>query len=273
MSSAKPGRSYIHGTTRRERERLDDLNSLTNQSFLNYLALRGSEAVCDFGCGAGTLERELARRYPRIRVVGVERSPEFAATARGRVATESSISIVTADVMDACLGDGEFDVTFCRYLLEHVSAPEAVAREMVRVTKPGGRIVVQENDLRHVIYHPEVFGHGEVLEAFCKLQMSMGGDPFIGRKLFSLFDLEEVEHIDVDMSPEIHSARQPERYRAWLSNAIRIFAGAADEMVERGLIEREQVDAVLGLMAARLEEPRGIALFHWDRVTAYKRAM
>jgi hypothetical protein len=45
---------------------------------------------------------------------------------------------------------------------------------MVRVTRPGGRIVVQENDLANVIYYPDFPGNGELLARFCELQVQLG---------------------------------------------------------------------------------------------------
>jgi len=266
----KPVAAYIHGTAESERQRLDDLNGLTNRSFIDYLALSGTEVMCDFGCGPATLEVEILDRYPGARLVGIEGSAAYAGAARERLADRPSASIVNADVLANGLPDETFDLTFCRYVLEHVADPQAMVREMLRVTKPGGRIVAQENDLANVVYDPEFPGHAAVMRAFCDLQISDGGDPFVGRKLFVLFDQPGVDRVEVAMSPEIHTARQPERYRAWMSNSIRILTGAAEQMVAKGFISRAEVDAVVQHMRRRVEEPRGVALFRWDRVTAYK---
>jgi SAM-dependent methyltransferase len=262
---------YIHGTAISERSRLDDLNALTNRSFIDYLNLSAAAKVADLGCGPGTLEAEIGARYPGVHLIGIERSESFCATARQRTAHLSGVEIRQGDATATGIPEDTFDVTFCRYLLEHVAFASDTAREMVRITKPGGRIIAQENDLLYVVYYPDIPGHAEVIDQFCALQLQLGGDPFIGRKLFSLFDQQEVESVDLDISAEIYTARCPAAFRAWLSNSLRILQGARPALLARGLLGENTIDAVLATMQARIERPEGVALFHWDRVTAWKK--
>jgi SAM-dependent methyltransferase len=266
-----PSAAYIHGTAISERSRLDDLNALTNRSFIDYLNLSAATIVADLGCGPGTLEAEIGARYPGVCLTGIERSESYCATARERTAHLPGVEIRRGDVATTGLPDDTFDVTFCRYLLEHVASAADVVREMVRITRPGGRIVAQENDLLYVVYYPEIPGHAEVMDRFCELQAQLGGDPFIGRKLFSLFDRQDVESVDLDISAENYTARCPAAFRAWFSNSMRILQGARPALIERRLLAERTIDAVLATMQARIERPEGVALFHWNRVTAWKK--
>jgi SAM-dependent methyltransferase len=50
--------------------------------------------------------------------------------------------------------DGAFDRSFCRWVLLHTEAPDRVVREMLRVTRPGGRIMCVEADWETVTVHP-----------------------------------------------------------------------------------------------------------------------
>jgi SAM-dependent methyltransferase len=266
-----PSTAYIHGTAVSERARLDDLNRLTNRSFVDYLNLPSDAVVADLGCGPGTLEVEIATRYSGVRLTGIERSDSYCATACQRTAHLPNVDIRQGDASATGLPDNTFDVTFCRYLLEHVASASDVAREMVRITKPGGRIIAQENDLLYVVYYPEIPGHDEVMKQFCWLQVQLGGDPFVGRRLFSLFDRDGVERIDLDISVENYTALEPAAFRAWLSNSLRILQGARPALLDRGLLDRNTLDAPLAAMQARIDRPEGVALFHWDRATAVKK--
>lgn len=268
---ARPSATYIHGTANGERSRLDDLNALTNRSFIGYLHLPSEGVVADLGCGPGTLAAEIGTRHPGIRLTGIERSESYCATARQRTAHLANVEIRQGDAATTGLPDGMFDVTFCRYLLEHVGSASDVAREMVRITKPGGRIVAQENDLAYVVYEPEIPGQAELMNQFCKLQLQLGGDPFVGRRLFSLFDQEDVERLDLGIAPENYTAREPNSFRAWISNSLRILEGARPALIERGLLDASAIDTALAAMQARIDRPEGVALFHWDRVTAVKK--
>ena len=88
-----------------------------------------------------------------------------------------------------------------------------------------------------------------------------------------LFDLQDVESVDLDISAEIYTAQHPAAFRAWLRTYVAAhFAGSAARLLlARGLLGEKTIDAVLATMQARIERPEGVALFHWDRVTAWKK--
>jgi SAM-dependent methyltransferase len=267
---SSPSGVYIHGTASSERSRLDDLNAMTNRSFIDYLNLPATGLVANLGCGPGTLETEIGTRSSGVRLLGIERSEAYCEIARQRTAHLGNVEIRQGDALATGLPDNTFDVTFCRYLLEHVASAAEVAREMVRITKPGGRIVAQENDLLYVVYEPEISGHDEVMRQFCALQIQLGGDPFMGRRLFSIFDRPEIARVEIGISAENFTAREPESFRAWLSNSLRILQGARPALLERGLLDAGTIDSALAAMHARIDKPQGMSLFHWDRVTAWK---
>lgn len=272
LASATPGAEYVHGTTEEEQIRLAGLNAITNNSFIDYLAIKGSESVCDVGCGLGKLSAEIARRFDSIRVDGLERSPEYLAAAHAATSSLPNCAILQGDAHALPYSDGQFDITFCRYLLEHVAAPHDVAREMIRVTKPGGRIVAQENDLHYVVYWPEIPGHDELMQGFCRLQQLLGGDPFIGRKLYAFFDTPDAASVELSISPEIYTARASDAFRAWLGNSMGIFQASRQALLDRGLVSATSFDTVLAAMRHRMVHPVGVAHFHWNRVTAVKQA-
>ena len=57
---------------------------------LARVPLEAPGTVVDLGCGAGTVTRILAERWPAARLVGVDRSPEMLAEARQSVGAEVS---------------------------------------------------------------------------------------------------------------------------------------------------------------------------------------
>jgi phosphatidylethanolamine/phosphatidyl-N-methylethanolamine N-methyltransferase len=111
--------------------------------------------VLEVGIGTG-LNLPL---YPRdISLVGIDLSEGMLRKAQDKV-QELRMSSVTLKVMDASaldFGDGEFDATLATYVISAVPDPVAVLREMRRVTKPGGTIVIlnhfrsQNPVMRHI---------------------------------------------------------------------------------------------------------------------------
>jgi ubiquinone/menaquinone biosynthesis C-methylase UbiE len=113
---------------------------------LNLADLEPGDLVLDVGCGTGTLLLAAAERVgPSGAVHGVEPSPEMAARARDKAEARG----VPLDVVEGSAGSlpyppGSFDVVFCTLVLHHLpeSIREVAIREMRRVLRPGGRVVI-----------------------------------------------------------------------------------------------------------------------------------
>jgi SAM-dependent methyltransferase len=261
--------AYVHGTQPKEQERLAGLNDITNRSFIAYLGDCAGLEMCDFGCGLGKLMLDIARQYPTARLTGLDISEAQLAVARQNTAELSNLTLLQADGCSTGLPDSCFDLTYGRYLLEHVQDPIGVAREMLRVTKPGGRVIVQENDLHNALFYPEIAGYPELKEAFCRLQILMGGDPYIGRKLFSILKQAGSKSVRLGYEPEFYT-EDDAGYRGWVQNSLEILVGAKDRLIEKSLVSEKQFEAVRHRMQERIDRPEGVALFHWNRATAVK---
>ena len=144
--------TYIHGTSPEEQRRLSLMNDvLLNPSSLREMNLRGDERIIDFGSGLGQFTRAMARAVPRGRVVGIERDPQQLAGARklaGEDDGAKSVEFRPGDVINLDLGNdwGSFDVAHARFVLEHVREPLAVVKNMVRAVRPGGRVILADDD-------------------------------------------------------------------------------------------------------------------------------
>jgi SAM-dependent methyltransferase len=103
-------------------------------------AVRGL-AVLDMGCGPGLYAQELVARGAR-RVVGVDGSTEMVRLASQGV--DGPVSFHGQDLQAPLVwaGDGEFDVAVMALVIHHLDDRVAVLREVARVLRPGGRLVV-----------------------------------------------------------------------------------------------------------------------------------
>jgi len=98
--------------------------------------------VLDLGCGTGMLLDELARRSAFV--VGIDSSPEMLELARKR---RGSAALVLADADHLPFTDRSFDAVVSVTLLQNMPNPAATVREVARVTKPGGIVIM--TTLRH----------------------------------------------------------------------------------------------------------------------------
>ena len=148
--------------------------------------------VLDVGSGTGVVTEELAART-QGQVVGVDLNPGMVAYAQKR---GGRVEYRLGDAHDLPFPNGWFDVVACHFVLLWCREPVRVAQEMVRVTRPGGAVLIcAEPDYGGRIDHPELpLGHwqSEVLR-------QEGADPRIGRKLRGLFTLPAVRQVEVGL--------------------------------------------------------------------------
>ena len=110
----------------------------------------GECRVLDFGCGPGQIPIMLAKRWPLMRILGVDAGPNMIEQAR-RYTAAAGVS-VEYEVQrlgpqgDSRLpyADGEFDIVLCNSVLHHLDDPLATLDELARVAKREGAVLVRD---------------------------------------------------------------------------------------------------------------------------------
>lgn len=130
------------------------------EAAIELLAVTPGDHILEVGIGTG-LNLPL---YPaHCRITGIDLSEEMLRKAHEKV-SELTLTNVILKAMDATVmdfGDGEFDSALATYTISAVPDPVAVLREMRRVVKPGGHIVL----LNHFKSERPVVGRLEDLVA------------------------------------------------------------------------------------------------------------
>ncbi len=100
------------------------------------------QSVIDIGTGTGALLPHLGRAVKDV--LAVDNSPAMLARARELCQREglTRVRFQLADIQVLPLADDTFDAAYCSMALHHVARPERAIREMARVVKPGGKVVV-----------------------------------------------------------------------------------------------------------------------------------
>jgi SAM-dependent methyltransferase len=151
-----------------------------NQLYRRVNLLRAERAL-DVGCGTGVITEEMAARC-KGQIIGVDVDAMMVECAQVK-GDRAEYRVGDAHQLD--FPDSHFDVVACHFLLMWVSDPLLAVREMARVTRPDGSVLVcAEPDYGGRIDYPEELPLARWQAEALRRE---GADPFIGRKLPALF--------------------------------------------------------------------------------------
>jgi ubiquinone/menaquinone biosynthesis C-methylase UbiE len=147
---------------------------------LDQLAPTAGETAVDVGSGTG--EDVVALHELGARAIGVEPSPGLRAEAVRRAAG-AAVEYVDGHAETLPFEDESIDVLRSERVLQHVDDPAAVVKEMARVLRPGGRIVLIDTDWGTAIIHP---ADPDVLQRMVGYFLRESANPYSGRQLRGL---------------------------------------------------------------------------------------
>ena len=245
---------YIHGTEPSEQERLAGLNRMTNAAF-----------ILEVGSGLGLLAVDVANAVAGVQVVGVE----ISAAQIAKAPAHKRVTFAQGDAHTLDFPDGAFDIVYARYLLEHVADPGRVVQEMRRVTRPGGRVGVCENDVSLIRFDPPCPAFERAWDLFAGYQSTLGGDGLIGRRLHRLFRDAGFTDIELSVQPEVHWYGSP-GYVAWVHNIIGNLESARNGMIGAGVMSEVGLNAAVGELELLKTDTAGSSVFVWNRAMAVR---
>jgi len=115
----------------------------SGEAFVATLGITKDQQILDLGCGDGNTAIPEARLGANVLGVDIARNLVEAGNKRAREEGLTNISFQEGDATDlADLKDNRFDLVVSIFGAMFAPKPFDVAKEMVRVTKPGGRIVM-----------------------------------------------------------------------------------------------------------------------------------
>ncbi len=255
--------TYIHGTEPSEQQRLAGLNRLTNAAFLRFLDVARHSRVLEVGSGLGVLANEVVAAAVDVEVTGVELSAAQLAAAR----PVPHVTFVRGDAHSLQFSDSSFDLVYARYLLEHVSDPARVLKEMRRVVKIGGRVALCENDVSLLRFDPPCPAFERAWTSFVEFQASLGGDGLIGRRLFRLCREAGFDDVELSVQPEVHWSGSP-GYIPWVHNIIGNLESARTVMIAAGVMTSADLNDAVSELERLKTNPYGSAVFAWNRASA-----
>ncbi len=160
------------------------LGGLLDPDCLVALRLESHESVLDVGCGHGEFTGQLLARARTV--VAVDRDATALERARART-PGGEFRLGDATELPLHRGEwGTFDVVHARYLLESVREQALVVAQLVRAARPGGRIVIADDDHEALCFWPPCPAVHALWTAYLRAFDAAGNDSIAGRKLIAL---------------------------------------------------------------------------------------
>lgn len=147
--------------------------------------LRQSSRLLDCGCGPGSISCDFARLLLSGHVNGIDREESQVDLARDRAATHNlnNATFSVGSIYELPFADSSFDVVFAHAVFEHLASPNLALAEVFRVLSPGGMAAIRSPDWGGFLVSPDVPGLSSAIDCYAKIQISNGGDVYVGRKL------------------------------------------------------------------------------------------
>ena len=240
------GSTYIHGINDNEQIRLSMLNDLLNRKCLEKISVKPGSAILDVGSGLGLMTKQFSiLTGPTGRCLGIERSPEQLAKSK-QFETEQ-LHFRQGDALNLPLQSeevGTFDLVYARFILEHLPDPAKAIREMKRALRPGGKIILADDDHQAMILYPEPEGFQRLWTAYIDAFIEVGNDPFIGRKLPRLLHDAGFADVQNDMV-FFGDTSGSDTFIPYIKNLSQVIATAKSVMLESKALSIDQFDEAL----------------------------
>ncbi len=203
--------------------------------------------ILEVGCGVGAQTAILLRRFPKIKVTGIDANDAQLETCRKYLETlpyaKGRYDIRKMDATALDFEGRHFDGAFLCWVLEHIPNTKGVLSEVRRVLRPGGRAYFTEV-MNHAFfldpYSPNVWKYWM---AFNDFQFDTGGDPFIGAKLGNLLTSIGYRHVDTQIKTTLLDNRKPNQRRQSIGERKELLLSAAEQLLKAKYITEDILEA------------------------------
>ncbi|MFO0985478.1 MAG: class I SAM-dependent methyltransferase [Planctomycetota bacterium] len=255
---------YLHGYSKEEQDRLVQQAAFLEFSVYEHLDLSAIDHLLEVGCGVGAQTRILLRRFPRLRITGVDASQAQIDAARDLLqdavhAGRVELSVARAEALP--FPEGGFDGAFLCWFLEHVSDPAAILTEIRRVLRPGGVIFCTEVQNATFFLDPYSPATQQYWLAFNDHQWNLHGDPFVGAKLGNLLIRSGYQQVQTFVRTFHYDARAPKKRKEFINFWSHLLLSGAPSLLAAGRVSPAIVEQMTQELK-RLAEAQDSVIFY-----------
>lgn len=262
----------MHGFSPEEQARLQKQARFAEYTVYQNVNLSGVTDLLEVGCGVGAQSEIILRRFPGLKLTGIDRSPKQLAAAQHTLAqipaAKGRYQIKEMDATAMEFSANSFDGAFLCWILEHVPDPLRVLSEVRRVLRPGSTVYVTEVMNSSFFLDPYSPNVWKYWMAFNEYQMSHHGDPFVGAKLGNFLSQLGYQDVHTEIKTWFLDNRYPQARKDCIDYWSELLLSASDQLVQAGVVTEDVVAGVKKEMSAVAGNPNAVFFYSFVQARA-----
>lgn len=168
---------------------------------LKWFGLEDGMSILEVGGGPGFFTEKLLHLLPNSLITGVEIDPILINKSEQLLKEKAAgrLNLIQGSIMNTELPSNSFDFAIARLVFCHLPDPIGAAKEILRLLKPGGKLVIIDLDIDlNVIVSPSIPELRLVREKWKQIFAARGCSFTLGRELWRILNNTGFEKIDLE---------------------------------------------------------------------------
>ncbi|MBW4609618.1 MAG: class I SAM-dependent methyltransferase [Hassallia sp. WJT32-NPBG1] len=257
---------YIHGFTKSEQDRLIRQSTFFEPYIYTDIDFSKCSHILEVGCGVGAQIQLLLRRWPHLKVTGVDISQSQINRAREFLKPHIDSGRVSLHVSDGRylpFADNSFDGAFVCFVLEHTSEPLILLKELKRIMQSGSPLYCTEAFNNSLYIDPPCPSFETYWKIFNDHQKELQGDPNVGMKLCNLAlkaDFSETTLSDVSTHLDNRNKNAKQR-EFFVDMWTECFLSVAPELLSHNKITADLVEKIKNELHSIKSNPDSVFVY------------
>lgn len=224
------------------------LTGYTRRKFTESLPIpeKKNFKVLDAGTGFGALSLDIAsKQNVLVEAIDIDESKiHMAEKIYNEIKREENflgkIDFKKQNIEHLDYPDNNFDLVVSRFVFQHLPNPVLAAREIKRILKQGGIVVVMDVDDSFSVEYPISESESILKKVLKELQSKRGGDRHVGRKLAGYFNQVglEIQSVNIDTNSEF--VKDPSSLLLQKLFFVKRFMDIKENVIEYALLTEEE---------------------------------
>lgn len=262
---------YLHGFDPKEQRRLVEQARILEPYVYAGIDLEFQKSLLEVGCGVGAQTQILCRRFPELKIDGVDLSKEQLAAAQKTLKKEiqsKRVHLVQQDAQKLEMKRKDYDAAFLCWFLEHVPNPGQVLKRVRKHLRKGAKIYCSEVFNQTLFMEPYSPAYLKYWFEFNDYQWSINGHPFVGAQLGHLLKEAGFVDIQVEVRPFHFDSREPERRAEFVQYFFEILLSAEKDLLRMGRVSPLTVEQMKKEVALVQTRKDAVFFYAFMRATA-----